>query len=112
VIADSEGDIMLSSFLEWASRYLQVPLRAGLRIEITEGQTTDNSGARLDIETNKYVARITFWESGAYVAEALDVETEATVFFLEGLCSEIKSLDQLFLPLFELIEVPPLSPGT
>ena len=59
---------MLSSFLTWA-RHLQA--NHGLKMveaRVTEGSSSANSSARLDIDTPTTVARITCWESGDYDA--------------------------------------------
>lgn len=44
----------------------------------------ENPSARLDVGAPTLVARITVWETGAYDAEVIDLETEKALFLRGG----------------------------
>ena len=75
---------MLSSFLEWARQVVAGQGANGVEAHVTDGIASDNSSARLDIDTPTSVARVTCWESGDYDAEIIDLETERTLLSSHG----------------------------
>jgi hypothetical protein len=74
---------VLNSFVKWAR---QVSNGADLNVDtkVTEGGPSDNLSARLDVDTPSAVGRITFWESGDYDAEVIDIQSELTSFSMHG----------------------------
>lgn len=47
-------------------------------------EPSTNRSARLEIDTEEFVAEIVVWESGDYIAEIVDAVTEESVFRLAG----------------------------
>ena len=66
---------MIQHFKIWATKQL-----ARFNGLITES----NESVRIDIDTEKSVARITLWEGGSYVAEVIDIETEENIYLISG----------------------------
>lgn len=95
---------MLNSFLEWAR---QVGASHGARGEsrVTQGPSSDNPSARLDIDAPTTVARITCWESGDYDAEVIDLETERTLYSSHGVFQEDRSIAEQVSPLIEALNI-------
>ncbi len=75
---------MLSFFLDWAKHIGEIQTSLGVEATVTEGRPSDNSSARLDIDTPTAVARITCWRSGEFHAEVIDLETEQMRFSSQG----------------------------
>ena len=70
----------LKVFNKWAQYYTQALQTDGVSIEITKSPLSDNPSTRLDIEMPSSIGRITFWSSGDFNEEVIDVETEKTIF--------------------------------
>jgi hypothetical protein len=75
---------MLGSFLDWAHQIQASENPMVIDARVTEGANSSNRSARLDIDTDTKVARITCWESGDYDAEVLDLGTERTLYSAHG----------------------------
>ena len=71
---------MLSAFLEWGSKKREQLARSNFNALLTIGEITSNPSARLDIDGDKVVARITAWNSGDIDLEIINIETEIAVY--------------------------------
>jgi hypothetical protein len=75
---------MLNFFLDWAKHIDEAQTSLGVEAKVTESEPSDNSSARLDIDTPTAVARITCWCSGEFHAEVIDLDTEQMSFSSHG----------------------------
>lgn len=96
---------MLNSFLEWARQVEARQGAKGLDSRVTEGSSSDNPSARLDIDTPTTVARITCWESGDYDAEVIDIETERTLYSSHGVFQEGRAVAEQVSPFLEALGI-------
>jgi hypothetical protein len=71
---------MLNAFLEWGNKRCVEFARNGFNVSLTSGEATSNSSARLDIDSEKAMARITAWDSGDVDLEIINIETEASMY--------------------------------
>lgn len=55
-------------------------MRQGLEATLTRNDDSTNPSARLDIDTDSLLARITFWDSGDVDLEVIKIESEETVY--------------------------------
>lgn len=100
-----DGDCMstLMIFIDWA-RHIKIRKTKEMReIKLTESATTENPSARLDIDMEGTVSRITCWETGDYDAEVIDFDTEKTIYSIHGTLQVGKSMSDQFLQFFEAI---------
>jgi hypothetical protein len=74
---------MLNKFLAWA-RDTEAALPPGVHAELTVGEKSANSAARLDVDTSSASGRVTCWESGTFHAEVLDLDTGKDLFSVSG----------------------------
>lgn len=96
---------MLSSFISWARQVEISPVGVEVGARVTESEMSDNPSARLDIDTPTIVARITCWESGDYDAEAIDLETERTLYSSHGTFQMGQNLFEEFRAFFEAVGI-------
>lgn len=96
---------MLNSFLEWARQVGASHGARGVESRVTEGPSSDNPSARLDIDAPTTVARITCWESGNYDAEVIDLETERTLYSSHGVFQEDRSIAEQVSPFIEALNI-------
>lgn len=96
---------MLQYFIIWAKEKLNVVQAYGSFAAITMSEPNSNPSARLDIETDMAIARITFWDSGDMSAEVLDVESEQTIYYLNGNVSNFNEMDVTFRPFFNALNL-------
>jgi hypothetical protein len=96
---------MLNSFIEWARRLEAEISATGIHARVTESVSSDNSSARLDIDTPATVARITCWESGDYDAEVIDVETECSLYSAHGTLQGSRTIAEQFAAFFNTIGI-------
>jgi len=59
----------------------------------------------LDVDTPTAVGRITVWESGDYDAEAIDLQTERSLYTDRGTLREGVEMSKKFSPFFEALGV-------
>lgn len=93
---------MLHSFTDWANQVPERFIGSNVDVWVTEGEKSENPSARLDIDTPTAVARITYWESGDYDAEIIDLESEHTVFSERGRFND-RNFSERFSPFFEAL---------
>jgi hypothetical protein len=96
---------MLNNFVEWAKKIADTSHGSDIEACVTVNELSGNSAARLDIDTPTAVARITCWESGDYYAEALDLETEKTIFSEHGNLDGMHELTEQFAGFFKSVDM-------
>jgi hypothetical protein len=92
---------MLDIFCEWAQGISSNFIRSDTEVNFELGELCDNRSARLNIDTSTSVAEIVFWESGDYVAEIIDIESEKTLYSTSGVFSSGQRLEKIFSGFFE-----------
>jgi len=65
---------MLDTFCRWA-RQAMAKLSAGMEVKLTLNTPSENSSARLDLDTPVYMGRITCWNSGDFHLQILDINS-------------------------------------
>jgi len=68
-------ETVLHAFIKWANKFNYLK-----KSWITEGKECSNNSARLDIDTEEYLARITCWNDGSYHAEIIRISNEQTIY--------------------------------
>jgi len=98
---------MLDKFIEWAHAVQSAQTKAHEDVEarLTESDPSDNRSARLDVDTPTAVGRITCWESGDYDAEAIDLQTECSLYTDRGTLREGEEMSKKFSPFFEALGI-------
>lgn len=96
---------MITSFIRWAKDFQESPAGRRVKAQVMENPTSDNPSARLDIDTPSAVARITCWESGDYDAEILDIYTEKTLYWEQGVIEGENVFSEAFAPFFKALEM-------
>lgn len=96
---------MLRGFLDWAREALFKSKPQSIEARITESEASGSPSARLDVDTPAAVARITFWESGDYVAEVIDLETGRTLFSDHGQCRDGAVFSKQFAPFLKSLDI-------
>ncbi len=96
---------MLNFFLEWALQMQADKVSKIVEARVTEGLSSDNPSARLDIDTPTSVARITCWESGDYYAEVIDLKTERTLHCSHGVFHAGRAIAEQVSPFLEALEI-------
>jgi hypothetical protein len=94
---------MLTSFVGWASQLQPEQITKGAQLRIIESEDSDNPSARLDIDTPTAVARITFWESGNYFAEVIDLNSENIQYSNHGHLSDSRLFDVSFASFLKIL---------
>jgi hypothetical protein len=97
---------VLQKFISWAESIVANKTPEFLEASVTISEPSGNRSARLDIDTKNEVARITFWESGDYCAEILDVESESNTYIENGLLRSGESLPEKLRPFFKILSDP------
>lgn len=98
---------MLNRFIGWAHSVeaAQTKLHEDIEMQLTESDPSDNRSARLEVDTPTAVGRITCWESGDYDAEALDLQTERSLYADHGILREGEEMSKKFSPFFEALGI-------
>ncbi|WP_296782137.1 hypothetical protein [Variovorax sp.] len=98
---------MLNRFIGWAHSVetAQAKLHRDIEMQLTESDPCDNRSARLDVDTPTAVGRITCWESGDYDAEAIDLQTERSLYTDRGTLREGEEMLKKFSPFFEAMGI-------
>ncbi|MET3441517.1 hypothetical protein ABIC94_002275 [Variovorax paradoxus] len=98
---------MLDRFIDWARaiQTAQNGARDNVEAQLTESDPSDNRSARLDVDTPTAVGRITCWESGDYDAEAIDLQTERSLYTDLGTLREGEEMSKKFSPFFEALGI-------
>jgi DNA-dependent RNA polymerase auxiliary subunit epsilon len=65
----------------------------GFSIKFVQGAKTDNTGAYLDIDSNKFIARATLWESMEFQVEAMRI-LSGEQFFWDAY--KVENMDHVF----------------
>ena len=91
---------MLEAFLEWVNSVAEKVRLPGGDASVTMCNPSSNSAVRVDIDTPKVMARITFWASGDYVAEALDAASGNQICESAGIIQSREIFDIIFQDFF------------
>lgn len=70
----------LKKIINWAELKVASLNASGIKAALTINQPNSNSSVRIDIDTYKYVGRITFWENGSCDQELLDIASGQQAF--------------------------------
>ncbi len=68
---------------------------------------SDNCSARFDIDTPFALGRVTFWETGAYHAQSIDLVTERTIYEHHGTAQDSETIPLCFIELLKSLGVEP-----
>ena len=71
---------MLNAFIDWASEKRDELARNGFKTTLVVSDESSNPSARLDIDSETAVARITAWNSGDVDLEVINIEDETTIY--------------------------------
>jgi hypothetical protein len=74
---------MLDTFCRWAQQAI-TSLPAGVRAQLTLNAPSENSSARLDLDTPVYMGRVTCWNSGDFYWQILDMRSGRDVLDQHG----------------------------
>lgn len=98
---------MLRRFVGWAQtvRADRALGPKNIDMRLTESEPSANPSARLDIDAPTAIGRITVWESGDYDAEAIDLQTERSLFTDRGTLQEGGEMSKKFSPFFEALGI-------
>lgn len=96
---------MLNSFLDWGSKKRVELVRNGFNVLLVSGEVTSNPSARLDIDSDKAVARITAWDSGDVDLEVINIETEVTTYSKQLRLSVPFQFDEEFHEFFTTLDL-------
>ncbi|WP_307590745.1 immunity protein TriTu family protein [Variovorax boronicumulans] len=98
---------MLDRFIGWAHAVQAAQTRAHENVEarLTESEPSANPSARLDVDTPTAVGRITCWDSGDYDAEAIDLQTERSLYTDRGTLREGEEMSKKFSPFFKALGI-------
>lgn len=76
---------MINNFSEWSKKISEILSKRNIYSNLQVGKEEPNPCAKLDIETEYSVARITCWDSGHYTAEIINSRTFEFIFSSEGM---------------------------
>ena len=98
---------MLDRFIDWAHaiQAAQTGTHENVEVQLTESDPSDNRSARLDVDTPTALGRITCWESGDYDAEAIDLQTERSLYTDRGTLREGEEMSKKFSSFFEALGI-------
>lgn len=71
---------MLELFVIWAKKKIVELSTKRWTSFLTQSENSVNPSARLDIDTDRALARVTFWSSGHVDLEIISIESDQTVF--------------------------------
>src|SRR2546430_19142 len=72
---------MLNVFESWFTQNKRSLEDRHFGVTVTRAsERTDKPSIRADVDTPKYLGRVTLWSSGEIESEAIDIETEETIF--------------------------------
>ena len=88
---------MLDTFENWLNQNRSMITSNGYDIELTKSPIdTSNCSARLDLQSDKYLARITIWESGDCQLEIIDIESESTIMDIGKFIDSTENMNRIF----------------
>lgn len=87
---------MLEKFRLWANGVSSTSEAAEVEILLTDSIPSDNSSGRLDIDASEAIGRLTFWESGDYVAEVISLSDGETTYLIQGRICDSESFSSHF----------------
>ena len=91
---------MLEEFLTWAREREMRSAHHGPAIVLTVAARTSNPSARLDVDGNNSIGRITVWDDGNIDIEVLDVVSGDGLYAAQISASAPYKFDELFSPFF------------
>ena len=71
---------MLNAFVDWANGKRDELTRNDFKVALVVSDESSNPSARLDVDSETAVARITAWNSGDIDLEVIDIEEEVTIY--------------------------------
>lgn len=75
------SSLIFGPFKQWFVDNRDELRSRGIAVTFVQGRPTAKTGAYLDIDTEKFVARVTLWESMELVMDALSVDNrQASIF--------------------------------
>jgi hypothetical protein len=87
---------VLTGFIEWAHRIRSCETAGKFQSAIAVSEISANCSARLDITTPVASGRITYWETGDYFAESIEIITEEEIYSKHGILRESETLSRCF----------------
>lgn len=97
--------MMLDELIIWLKKYVDLSSSEIISLQIKKSETSSNSSIRIDIDTNKEVARLTFWESGDYAAEIIELESDEVIFINHGNVQGASDFSSKFSDFFSILGV-------
>ena len=71
---------MLNVFENWLCENREMFKSIGYEVDLNKSPLDiSNPSVRLDLDSDKYIARITIWETGDCCIEVIDIESELTI---------------------------------
>lgn len=98
---------MLQDFEHWITLMMLKLKGKGIESEFISCAISDNPGVYVDFDTEKILARITFWQSGNYYLEAIDIESEQQLFSRHGVINSPHDFSKEFSEFFNLLNDKP-----
>ena len=88
---------MLEAFENWLNNNSSIFTSHGYEFELTKSPTDiDNTSVRLELDSDRYIGRITVWESGDCQLEIIDVESENSVMDCHALIEDAGNFSNTF----------------
>jgi hypothetical protein len=94
---------VLEKFVAW-TKIIADNLPPSMRGIVSVGTQSDNQSARIDIETPLAIGRITFWKSGDYITEIIDIAKEKIIYSHQGCIDREDAFSETFLPFFSFLK--------
>ncbi len=96
---------MLTQFIEWAHRIKSGNVPRNFTSTVAVSDLSENCSARFDIDTPVALGRVTFWETGAYHAQTIDLVTEKTIYEHRGRAQNGDTIPLCFTEFLKSLEV-------
>ena len=97
---------MLNKFKTWVHKEQKKIESWGYKIEITQFPTNTNKpqGYKMDLDSEDYIARITFFDSGKCQLEIINVSSEETIFFEYLQLNQNDKLNNVFINFLDALK--------
>jgi hypothetical protein len=79
---------MLIDFLKWANLFCENLPPQVFKAFVVVAEISPNPSAYLEFETKRMMGRITFWNSGDYCFDAIDINDGSQIFLKNDVISE------------------------
>lgn len=94
---------MLNNFVVWATQKVGELNNVGAHVTVTRGAMSPNPAARMDIDTQDALARITFWDDGNAVAEVIALDSDETKYTRRFTLASPSEFDAAFSEFFSFL---------